>query len=162
MAHAKAPTLRPHDDFEVAMAALIAPRWERVWDEIDKLRHGHDPDVVHDIRVASRRLRAAMDVAAPCFPAAWYPPLHRLARDITGALGGVRDRDVILEALTAEREAAPPEDRAALDSLTARVERERTRAIRAMWEFLAVVESSAARQETRRRFGGAGQKGGGR
>ena len=29
---------------------------------------GVDPEGVHDVRVASRRLRAAMDVAASAFP----------------------------------------------------------------------------------------------
>ena len=64
---------------------------------------GTDIEGVHDVRVASRRLRAAMDIAAPAFPGKWYKPLHRTAKEITGALGEVRDRDVLLEALRADR-----------------------------------------------------------
>ena len=152
MARDKDPILQPDQDFGPAMLSLIGPRWERVWSDLDRLRHGDDPDAVHDIRVASRRLRAAMDVAAPCFPAEWYAPLHRTARDITSALGDVRDRDVILEALTAERKQSPPEDHPALDALIARVKAERTLARRAMREFLAVLESSRVQAETRKRF----------
>lgn len=154
MARDKDPILRTDQDFGSAMVSLIGPRWERVWTDLDRLQHGDDPDAVHDIRVASRRLRAAMDVAAPCFPAEWYAPLHRAARDITSALGGVRDRDVILEALADERRRSESEDHPALDALIAQVEGERTRARRSMREFLAVLESSRINAETRNRFGG--------
>lgn len=153
MARDKDPVLHADQDFTSAMTALIAPRWERVWTELDRLQHGDDADAIHDIRVASRRLRAAMDVAVPCFPAEWFAPLHRTARDITSALGGVRDRDVILEALGADRDRAPEEDRPAMDALIARVEHERTLARRSMREFLAVLESSGARAASRARFG---------
>ena len=154
MARDNDPILQEDQDFGPAMRSLIGPRWERVWSDLDRLRHGDDPDAVHDIRVASRRLRAAMDVAAPCFPAEWYAPLHRTARDITSALGDVRDRDVILDALTAERKQAPSGDHPALDVLIAQVKAERTRARRSMREFLAILESSRVRAETRDRFGG--------
>ena len=155
MARDKDPVLRPSQDFGTAMTALIGPRWERLWADLDRLQHGDDADAIHDIRVASRRLRAAMDVAAPCFPSEWYAPLHRTARDVTSALGEVRDRDVLLEALGKERKRADQADQPALDALIARVEHERTLARRSMREFLAVLESSGARTQTRHRFGGA-------
>ncbi len=155
MARDKDPILEPDQDFRSAMTALIGPRWERLWSDLDRLQEGDDADAIHDIRVASRRLRAAMDVAAPCFPADWYVPLHRTARDITSALGGVRDQDVILVELAAERKRAGKIDRPAIDALTAQVEHERTVARRSMREFLAVLESSGAREQTRHRFGGA-------
>ena len=153
MARDKDPVLQPDQDFTSAMTALIAQRWEKVWTELDRLRHGDDADTIHDIRVASRRLRAAMDVAAPCFPAQWFAPLHRTAKEITSALGCVRDRDVILEALGADRDNAPEEDHLAIDALIARVEHERRLARRSMREFLAVLESSGARAASRARFG---------
>jgi len=158
VARDKDPVLEPDQDFASAMTALIAPRWERVWADLDRLRTSDDADAIHDIRVASRRLRAAMDVAAPCYPAEWYAPLHRTARDITSALGDVRDRDVIIGALGKDRERAGDEDRPAFDALLARVEHERTLARRSMREFLAVLESSGARAATRQRFGRPGKE----
>ena len=91
---------------------------------------GEDIEGVHDVRVASRRLRAAMDVAAPVFPQRWYKALHRTAKEITGALGEVRDRDVLLEALRADREGAPLVERPGIDRIIDRVERERIAARR--------------------------------
>ncbi|MCA9860901.1 MAG: CHAD domain-containing protein, partial [Thermomicrobiales bacterium] len=91
-----------------AMRSLIGERWESVWEAIPRAIEGADIEGVHDVRVASRRLRAAMDVAEPAFPASWYRPLHRTAKAITSELGEVRDRDVMIEHLLATRESAPP------------------------------------------------------
>jgi len=54
---------------------------------------------LHDIRVASRRLRAALAVYAPGLDPTLAEPLVRAARRLTRALGPVRDLDVQLEAL---------------------------------------------------------------
>ncbi|MEZ4506447.1 MAG: CHAD domain-containing protein [Thermomicrobiales bacterium] len=135
-----------------AMRALIGARWEDVWKAVPRAVEGTDIEGVHDVRVASRRLRAAMDVAAPAFPASWYKPLHTLAKEITSELGAVRDRDVMLEYLRAEREAAPPNERPGIDRLIARVDRERVAARAEMESFLANLAERNIREETRRRF----------
>ena len=134
------------------MRNLIGSRWEEVWKAVPRAAEGVDIEGVHDVRVASRRLRAAMDVAAPAFPASWYKPLHKLAKEITSELGEVRDRDVMLEYLTAEREAAPPNERPGIDRLIARIDRERIAARAEMEAFLQRLASRGMREETRRRF----------
>lgn len=135
-----------------AMRSLIGQRWEDVWTAVPRAAEGADIEGVHDVRVASRRLRAAMDVAAPAFPSSWYKPLHSLAKVITSELGEVRDRDVMLEHLSAEREAAPPNERPGIDRLIARIDRERVAARAEMERFLRELESQGKREETRRRF----------
>jgi len=141
------------DSFTREMHDLIARRWAAVFDALPAAIAGVDPEGVHDVRVASRRLRAAMDVAADCFPASWYAPLHRAAKAITSELGAVRDRDVLLEAFAAERAAAPPEDWPGIDRLITRIERERDAARVDMLAFLATLEASGLRKDVRRRFG---------
>ncbi len=135
-----------------AMRTLIGARWEEVWKAVPRAAAGTDIEGVHDVRVASRRLRAAMDVAAPAFPASWYKPLHQVAKEITSELGEVRDRDVMLEYLNAEREAAPPNERPGIDRLIARIDRERVAARAEMESFLEELEHRGLRDETRRRF----------
>ncbi len=93
-----------------------------------------------------------MDVAAPAFPASWYKPLHTLAKEITSELGEVRDRDVMLAYLMAERDAAPPNERPGIDRLIARIDRERLAARTEMEGFLALLSERGMRDETRRRF----------
>ena len=147
--------LDPDQAYCSAMRDLIAHRWGEVWRSVPVALAGEDIEGVHDVRVASRRLRAAMDVAAACFPASWYRPLHKAAKAITAALGEVRDRDVLLEALTADRAAAPSAERPGLDRLIARLNRERATARTEMERFLADLIERGVPEEAARRFGSA-------
>src|ERR1700754_3902935 len=136
MAKEQRAELDPNQSYRSAMRDLIGERWGAVWKAVPVAIAGEDIEGVHDVRVASRRLRAAMDVAVECFPDGWYKPLHNLAKEITGALGEVRDRDVLIEHLTAEREQAATGDRPGIDRLIARVTRERDEARVEMERFL--------------------------
>jgi len=76
--------------------------------------HSDDPEFIHQMRVASRRLRAAMRLFAPRLPAAFsealLPPLHTLS----AYLGQARDLDVLLTEITAPvAQALPHEPRLA-------------------------------------------------
>lgn len=139
--------------YRAAMRALIAARWRAVWEAIPIAVEGSDPEGVHNVRVASRRLRAAMDVAVEAFPAVWYKPLHRIAKEITGELGEVRDRDVMLEYLQKERAAAPEAEWAGIDRLIARLTSEREAARAEMVAYLADLEARGIVDETVTRFG---------
>lgn len=147
------PRLDPDQSYRSAMHDLIAQRWGEVWRAVPVALEGQDIEGVHDVRVASRRLRAAMDVAVDCFPPSWYRPLHAAAKEITGALGEVRDRDVLLEALAKERDAAAPPERPGVERLMERVERERVEARAEMETFLAALAERGIPREAARRFG---------
>ena len=138
--------------FRDAMRDVIGERWEQVWKAVPVAIEGSDPEGVHDVRVASRRLRAAMDVAAGAFPNDWYRPLHKLAKQITRELGAVRDRDVLLASFERDRAAAPPEEWPGIDLVIARVDAERIAARAEMEDFLKNLEASGSIAETRKRF----------
>ena len=139
--------------FRETMRALIGERWRVVWAAIPAALQGSNIEGVHDVRVASRRLRAAMDIAEPAFPGKWYKPLHKTAKEITGALGEVRDRDVLLEALHADRSAAPLAEHPGIDRLIDRVERERAAARAQMERFLHQLVDGPLQGQLERRFG---------
>jgi hypothetical protein len=149
------PALDPEQPYRDAMCELIARRWGAVWKAVPVALDGQDIEGVHDVRVASRRLRAAMDVATDCFPSRWYGPLHRTAKEITGALGEVRDRDVTIEHLTKERDAAPEVERPGVDRLIARIDGERAAARTEMERYLRDLLAGGVPGETVRRFGPA-------
>ena len=134
------------------MRRLIGERWEALWEAMPRAVAGDDAEGVHDVRVASRRLRAAMDISTGLFADDWYRPLHRLAKQITRELGAVRDRDVLIDALRRDRESAPPEQWPGIDLVIDRIERERQAARAEMEEFLTGLEASGLIDETRRRF----------
>lgn len=153
MAKSTSSALDPNQSYRSAMKQLIGERWGEVWKAIPIAIAGEDIEGVHDVRVASRRLRAAMDVAVDCFPEAWYRPLHQLAKEITGALGEVRDRDVLIEHLNAERQRAATGERPGIDRLIARVSEERKSARTTMEAFLQDLIARDVAAETVRRFG---------
>jgi exopolyphosphatase/pppGpp-phosphohydrolase len=150
---AKAQRNAADRSFRATMKALIGERWRVVWAAIPAALEGSNIEGVHDVRVASRRLRAAMDVAAPAFPGRWYKQLHRTAKEITGALGEVRDRDVLLEALHADRSTAPAVEHPGIERLIERVESERTAARAKMECFLRELLDGPLPSELERRFG---------
>jgi len=67
----------------------------------DAARSGADADAVHDMRVASRRLREALRLLAPVYPDRAFRRWYRRVRSITRALGPVRDADVFIEEFSA-------------------------------------------------------------
>ena len=76
-----------------------------------------DVERVHDMRVATRRLRAAIEVFEPCFPRKRLRKALREVKALADALGERRDRDVeieFLEGLAAEASAVDSESLAAL------------------------------------------------
>ena len=62
--------------------------------EVKGAESGGDPGHVHRMRVASRRLRAALPVFSPCFPESKYRKWSRAVRKVTTSLGRARDLDV--------------------------------------------------------------------
>lgn len=154
MAKNKQPVLDPADSFRDSMSTLISERWESVWRALPAAIAGEDPEGVHDVRVASRRLRAAMDVAVDLYPKSWYKPLHRAAKEITTELGEVRDRDVLLEFLYRERSALALGEQMGIDRLIARIEAERTEAREEMLAYLEGLGSRGIHDESRKRFPG--------
>lgn len=72
---------------------------------------GGDPECVHEMRVASRRLRVALQVFASCSAPSDCKALLKEVRWITQMLGDVRDLDVFRDAVTrdaAEADVALP------------------------------------------------------
>ncbi len=59
-------------------------------------RQDSDIEALHDMRVASRRLREAFEIFDFCFPAKVYDKLYQRVRQVTRALGEVRNADVAI------------------------------------------------------------------
>jgi triphosphatase len=100
-------------------------------------RLGEDPEELHDMRVASRRLRAALSLFAEVLA----PSVRRAEDDlrwIGHTLGDVRDLDVQLGQLSGWLELSPEPDRAALEPLRKLLEEERASARERM---LAALDS---------------------
>ena len=78
----------------------LLPLLEAFAKESDGVRAAEDIEYIHRMRVASRRLRAALPLFRSCFPAKNYARWSEEIREITRALGEARDTDVQIAYLT--------------------------------------------------------------
>ena len=72
----------------------ILPLLDAFHNEIDGVRTGEDIEHIHRMRVASRRLRAALPLFESCFPPVKFREWMVGLQKITRALGDARDTDV--------------------------------------------------------------------
>jgi CHAD domain-containing protein len=93
-------------------------------------RSGADVEDLHQMRVAVRRMRAALKAAGPLLDAGWADDVRAELGWLGGSLGPVRDLDVLLERLRGEVADLPTAEQIAgsvlVDALVE--ERERARA----------------------------------
>lgn len=82
-----------------AAPALLSARAEKLFVLAAEGDPAQDPELVHDLRVASRRLREALGVLGPLYPRKEGRTWYRRFREVTRALGPVRDADVAMESL---------------------------------------------------------------
>jgi CHAD domain-containing protein len=98
---------------------------------------GGDVEAVHRTRVASRRVREALPICGE--DSSRVKKARRRTRDLTRALGAVRELDVALE-LLAGRPATSPARRAALELLRAEVGQEREHRRQVMLDELGAIK----------------------
>ncbi len=74
----------------------LLKRLQALTQEISGVRQAEDIEYIHRMRVASRRLRAALTLFEDCLPRKMFPGWQKQIRRITRALGAARDTDVQL------------------------------------------------------------------
>jgi CHAD domain-containing protein len=75
-------------------AQRLLPQLDAFTKEINGVKSGEDIEHIHRMRVASRRLRAALPLFSACFPEKEYRLWASEIRKVTRALGDARDADV--------------------------------------------------------------------
>jgi CHAD domain-containing protein len=128
------------DPFALAAARVVELRGAEVVEHSRNLLDLSDIERLHDMRVATRRLRAAMEIFAPCFPRKRHKAALREVKEIAAALGERRDRDVAIEALEAFADAVAQADRPGVRVLIDRLRAEQQQANEALRQ--SVTEES--------------------
>lgn len=118
-AHAAAPDLCDY------AAAVTAERLDRMLSHIDGVRKGESPEPVHQMRVWSRRSRAALEIFRVCFTGPAFAEVEREVKAATDALSEARDLDVMIENLLARSERLAASQRAGIESFMARLKDQR-------------------------------------
>lgn len=104
--------------------------------------HPDEVEALHDMRVGSRRLRAALALFAGVFPKSEFRDLDKAAGAITDALGAVRDLDVQLDSLRALQASVPPNEAYGISRLIERQTEQRDIERKALQVALDRLEKS--------------------
>jgi CHAD domain-containing protein len=107
-------------ELQEAVRPKIRMRVEAMWALEDDALDFENIEGVHQMRVASRKLRAALDSSRDLFPEKRYRRVHKKVRRLTRALGRVRDPDVMLAELQSLREASTAGEHPGIDRLVNR------------------------------------------
>lgn len=136
---------------EKAASRILVVKAEPLFDLAPRALAGRDADAVHDMRVASRRVRAAMELFEPLYRRGEYRDRYRLVRSVTRALGRLRDADVLIEGLeTIAGKAKDQDERMALAYLVALRRGEREVALAVMRRRIGRLDLAVVRKRFKR------------
>ena len=132
----KRPGVEPDDALSEAGRKVMAYHFAQMILHEAGTRLGEDIEELHDMRVATRRMRAAFEVFREAFEPRALKSLLKDLRATGRALGRVRDLDVFVEKAERYLETLPQEQRSGLEPLLALWEIERQDDREKMLEYL--------------------------
>lgn len=145
------PGFSCEEPFARAAASVVEVRAAEVFEHAEGVLDTGEIERVHDMRVATRRLRATLEVFAPCFPRKRHRRALKRVKALADALGERRDRDVSIEFLEGFAAGeAPPGDRAALAALVGRLRAEQEEANEALAPLVAPKRLKKLRRRLRK------------
>jgi len=118
------PELHGAMTFRAVARAAVAVRAAEVFEHAAGVLDTSDIERVHDMRVATRRLRAVLEVFAPAFDAREHKAVLKDVKALADALGARRDPDVQLQHLDALAAALPSADQPGLAVFAGRLRAE--------------------------------------
>ena len=137
------PELTCDESFRSAAGKVIWTRFEEMMSFRDSALEGRDIDGVHDMRVAARRLRAAMELFSDAFPRRRFKRMLRSVKGLADALGGVRDLDVMIKRLEEDLPSRPPAQALVLEEMLDDFKRQRKGARAELKAVITRLESES-------------------
>jgi len=113
----KNPGIKADDSMAEAGRKILRFHFARMIAHEEGTRLGEDIEELHDMRVATRRMRAAFDVFGPYFKPKVVKTHLKGLRATGRALGRVRDLDVFMQKAQHYLESLPETERSGLDPL---------------------------------------------
>jgi len=127
MAKAREIAIDPGEPFAVAARRVVSVRAAELFDHAENVLDTGDIERVHDMRVTTRRLRAALEVFAEAFPKGQLRPVLRDVKRLADALGERRDPDVHIAEFTQLRAELAEADHPGVDLLLESLREEQAR-----------------------------------
>jgi CHAD domain-containing protein len=141
--------------FREAAATAVEVRAEEVFEHSEGVLETAEIERVHAMRVATRRLRAVMEIFAPAFPRKEHKRLLTEVKALADALGERRDRDVAIAALTKAGAVLTAEDRRGIEHFAEELREEQQVANHALAAWLEQIEADDLQARLRALAAGA-------
>jgi len=126
-----------HGEAVEGIRLVLEERLDEMYESRSEALHWKDPEGVHSMRVASRRLRSALQDFMPYMNRRMIGLTVKQIKEIADALGEVRDQDVAIIELEKLSAHTPPEIAPTLKGLLEARKEVRDTARRELKEFLA-------------------------
>jgi CHAD domain-containing protein len=139
------PGLAAELSYRDAAVRTVSVRAEELFEHATGVLDTSDIERVHDMRVASRRLRAVLEIYEPCFARKQLRSVLDAVKALADALGERRDPDVQLAQLDEFASAVKPADRPGVEAFAERVRAEQGTANQTLASALAELEESDLR-----------------
>jgi CHAD domain-containing protein len=136
------PGLDEPISFREAAARAVETRATEVFDHAGGVLDTGDIERVHDMRVATRRLRAAMEIFQACFPKKEWRRALRDVKALADTLGERRDPDVHIEELERIGSALTRDEARGIRSLEDELRAQQAAGNAALERKLAEIEES--------------------
>jgi CHAD domain-containing protein len=124
------------DSMDDAGRKIVGAFFKAMLDNEEGTRAGEDPEALHDMRVATRRMRAALRVLQPYMHEQRTDNVRRGLRAVARALGAVRDLDVLIINAEAFQQTLPEEQRGDMEGLLGEWRDRRGKSRKAMLRLL--------------------------
>jgi CHAD domain-containing protein len=136
-----------------AATRVVAVRAQELVDHAEGVLDLADIERLHDMRVATRRLRASLEVFEAGFPAKAFEAALEEVEEIADALGERRDRDVAIEAMESFGAQLPAADRPGVESLVSTLREEQAEANEALAQHVAEERVAALHERLKELIG---------
>ena len=138
----KIEKISPNGTLEACARQVIVNYFREMMSYKEGAKDGTDIEFVHEMRVASRRLRAAMNNFADCFPEKPFKKYYKKVKAITRTMGAVRDLDVLVARFQKELVPLTEAEQADIRGLIEHLQQERKDARKPMLELFAKLEAT--------------------
>ena len=112
--------LNPDENLKQCLHKIALTRFQETFSYESGTMKGEDIEILHDMRVAARRLRAILRIFRDCYSKKKFRKHDARLQNLIQSLGLVREHDVFLASLTEYRKNLGAADRKVIDLLIAR------------------------------------------
>ncbi len=143
----KIEEISPDKTLEVCARQIIVSYFHHMMSYKEGAKDGSDIEFVHEMRVTSRRLRAAMDNFADCFPEKSFKKHYKKIKLITQTMGAVRDLDVLIVRFEKELGTLPEVEQVDIRKLIEHLQQERENARKPMLMLFDKLEETGFKRK---------------